>query len=446
MTQAPLTVEHPGVGDRGAAVPRSGHGVLAVVFGPFAPRTWLAASALVASLVTGLITFVTIVTLIAVGMGLLPLALIGAVILVATLHLTRYLAMWDRARIRTFFGVEITAPVLPQRLPGQSFFAWQRSWLTSRAMWKPCGYQLVRGPIMVLLATLMVATWSIAAALVALPAYIRSTVPGGSNWWFGHGTPPTDAVAGLCAAGVVILFVAPWITRALATVDVALARAMLGPSRRDRLSTEVTRLSVSRARVVDATDAERRRIERDLHDGVQPRLVSLAITLGRAQAKFEADPEEANRLLSQAHESAKEALSDLRDLARGIHPSVLDDRGLDAALSALVAGSPVPVSVQVDLPTRPTRTSEAVAYFFVAEAVTNVAKHATATHATVVIGLDGAVMRIVVADDGHGGAAATPGGGLAGLVDRLAAVDGTLSVSSPVGGPTRLEAVIPCGW
>jgi signal transduction histidine kinase len=253
-------------------------------------------------------------------------------------------------------------------------------------------------------------------------------------------------VAGLCAAGVVILFVAPWITRALATVDVALARAMLGPSRRDRLSTEVTRLSVSRARVVDATDAERRRIERDLHDGVQPRLVSLAITLGRAQAKFDADPEEANRLLSQAHESAKEALSDLRDLARGIHPSVLDDRGLDAALSALVAGSPVPVSVQVDLRTRPSRTSEAVAYFFVAEAVTNVAKHATATHATVVIGLDGAVMRIVVADDGRGGAAATPGGGLAGLVDRLAAVDGTLSVSSPVGGPTRLEAVIPCGW
>jgi signal transduction histidine kinase len=221
---------------------------------------------------------------------------------------------------------------------------------------------------------------------------------------------------------------------------------MLGPTRRDRLSTEVTRLSVSRARVVDATDAERRRIERDLHDGVQPRLVALAITLGRAQAKFDADPDEASRLLSQAHESAKEALSDLRDLARGIHPSVLDDRGLDAALSALVAGSPVPVSVAVDLPRRPSRTSEAVAYFLVAEAVTNVAKHARATQATVVIGQDDSAMQVVVADDGGGGAAATPGGGLAGLVDRLAAVDGTLAVSSPPGGPTRLEAVIPCGW
>ncbi|HEX4244375.1 MAG TPA: sensor domain-containing protein [Acidimicrobiales bacterium] len=446
MTHAPLTMEHPGEGNPGVEVGRAGHGVLAVLVGPVAPRTWLAASGLVVSLITGFIAFVAVVILIAVGMALLPLALVGVIILVAMLHVTRYLAMWDRARIRTFFGIEIAAPALPQRGPGQSFFSWQRDWVTSRATWKPCGYQLLRGPIMVAVTAITVATWSVAAALIALPVYLRPTVPGGSNWWFGRGTPPAGAVAGLCAAGVVLLFVAPWVTRALATVDVALARAMLGPSRKDRLSTEVTRLSVSRARVVDATDAERRRIERDLHDGVQPRLVSLAITLGRAQAKFEADPDEANRLLSQAHESAKEALSDLRGLARGIHPSVLDDRGLDAALSALVAGSPVPVSVEVDLPRRPSRTSEAVAYFFVAEAVTNVAKHAAATHASVIIGLDDAVMRILVADDGHGGAVATPGGGLAGLVDRLAAVDGTLSVASPAGGPTRLEAVIPCGW
>jgi signal transduction histidine kinase len=446
MSRAPLTAEHPVsvVGDTKAD--RTGHALLAVLLGPFAPRTWLSASALVVSMVTGFIAFVAITVLVVTGVGLLVVALVGVILLVATLHLTRYLAMWDRARIRTFFGTEITPPTLPVRAPDQSFFSWQRSWVTSRAMWKPCGYQLLRGPIMVVVTVVAVATWSIAVALVALPVYIRPTVSGGSNWWFGSGRPPADAVAGLCAAGVVLLFVAPWVTRALATIDLTLARAMLGPTRRDRLSTEVTRLSVSRARVVDATDAERRRIERDLHDGVQPRLVSLAITLGRAQAKFETDPDEANRLVSQAHDSAKEALSDLRDLARGIHPSVLDDRGLDAALSALVAGSPVPVSVEVDLPRRPSRTSEAVAYFFVAEAVTNVAKHAKATHATVVIGQDDAVMRIVVADDGGGGAESTPGGGLAGLVDRLAAVDGTLTMASPRGGPTRLEAVIPCGW
>jgi signal transduction histidine kinase len=445
MTRASLATEHS-VPAADTGISPSGHGVLAVLVGPFAPRTWLAASALVVSLVTGLIAFVAIIVLVVTGIGLLAAFLVGVLVLFAALHLTRYLARWDRARIRTFFGVEITPPALPERAPGQSFFSWQRSWVTSRAMWKPCGYQLVRGPIMVAAATIAVATWSLSLALIALPIYIRPTVPGGSNWWFGAGTPPPSEVAGLCAAGVAVLFVAPWVTRALASIDLNLARVLLGPTRRDRLATEVTRLSVSRARVVDATDAERRRIERDLHDGVQPRLVSLAIMLGRAQAKFEADPDEASRLLSQAHESAKEALSDLRDLARGIHPSVLDDRGLDAALSALVAGSPVPVSVDVDLPRRPSRTSEAVAYFFVAEAVTNVAKHAGATRATVLIGQDDSAMQVLVTDDGGGGAAATPGGGLAGLVDRLAAVDGTLSVSSPPGGPTRLEAVIPCGW
>jgi len=340
MSRAPLATE-PSVPADDPVVAPSGHGVLAVLVGPFAPRTWLAASALVVSLVTGLIAFVAITVLVVTGIGLLAAFLVGVLVLFAALHLTRYLARWDRARIRTFFGVEITPPALPQRAPGQSFFSWQRSWVTSRAMWKPCGYQLLRGPIMVAAAAIAVATWSVSLALIALPIYIRPTVPGGTNWWFGAGTPPPSAVAGLCAAGVVLLFVAPWVTRALASIDLNLARVLLGPTRRDRLATEVTRLSVSRARVVDATDAERRRIERDLHDGVQPRLVSLAITLGRAQAKFEADPDEASRLLS-----AKEALSDLRDLARGIHPSVLDDRGLDAALSALVAGSPVPVSVE----------------------------------------------------------------------------------------------------
>jgi signal transduction histidine kinase len=288
MTRASLATEQTVPADDMVVAP-SGHGVLAVLVGPFAPRTWLAASSLVVSLVTGLIAFVAITVLVVTGIGLLlAAALVGVILLVATLHLTMYLARWDRARIRTFFGVEIAPPTLPQRAPGQSFFSWQRSWVTSRAMWKPCGYQLVRGPIMV-----AAATWSVALALIALPVYIRPTVPGGTNWWFGAGTPPPSAVAGLCAAGVVLLFVAPWVTRALARIDVTLARVLLGPTRRDRLATEVTRLSVSRARVVDATDAEQRRIERDLHDGVQPRLASLAITLGRAQAKFEADPDKA---------------------------------------------------------------------------------------------------------------------------------------------------------
>jgi signal transduction histidine kinase len=445
MSHAPLALEPTRAGAVSTA-PGTEHGLLAVLAGPFAPRTWLAGADLVLSLLMGLVGFVLVTVLVVTSVGLIVVALIGLVLLVATLQLARYLARVDRARVRTFLGYEIGTPDLPTRLPDQTFLSWQFKKATSAAMWKPCLYQLLRLPIMVVVSTVAVATWSLAVALIALPLYIRPTVPGGSNWWFGAGSAPTGAVAGLCAGGVVLFFIAPWVTRALTHVDLALARSLLAPSRRVDLSTEVARLSVSRARVVDATDAERRRIERDLHDGVQPRLVSLAITLGRARAKFDADPEEANRLLSQAHDSAKVALSDLRDLARGIHPSVLDDRGLDAALSALVAGSPVPVTVDVDLPGRPSRTNEAVAYFFVAEAVTNVAKHAHATHAAVTIRQGGSAMWIVVADDGTGGATATPGGGLAGLTDRLAAVDGTLVVVSPAGGPTRLEAMIPCGW
>jgi signal transduction histidine kinase len=420
------------------------HPLVTLLVGPVAPRTWLAFSSLLISMVTGFFATVATLVLVVVGVGLLPVALVGLVLLVLALYLGRGLAVWDRARIRTFCGREITTPPFPRRAEGQTFLGWQRSRLFNRTTLRLCGYQIVRGPVVLALAAITLVTWSVALALIALPIYIRPTVRGGSNWWFGAGVPPSGPVAGLCLVGVLLLFVAPWVTRGLAKVDLALAESMLGTSSRDELSTEVTRLSQSRARVVDATDAERRRIERDLHDGVQPRLVSLAMTLGMAQSKFEADPAEANRLLGQAHDSAKEALADLRSLARGIHPAVLEDRGLDAALSALVAGSPVPVSVAVDLPRRPSRTNEAVAYFFVAEAVTNVAKHASASQATVIIDQDPTVMRIVVTDNGAGGATTTPGGGLAGLADRLAAVDGSLVISSPPGGPTRLEAVIPC--
>jgi signal transduction histidine kinase len=420
------------------------HPLVTLLLGPVAPRTWLACSSLLISMVTGFVATVATVVLLVVGVGLLPLGLVGLVLLVCALYLGRGLAVWDRARVRTFSGLEIIAPPFPRRAEGQTFLGWQRSRLLNRTTWRLCGYQIVRGPVAFVLAAITSVTWSVSLALIALPIYARPTVRGGSNWWFGAGMPPSGSLVGLCLGGVLLLFAAPWVTRGLALVDLALAESMLGTSSRDELSTEVTRLSQSRARVVDATDAERRRIERDLHDGVQPRLVSLAMTLGMAQSKFEADPAEASRLLSQAHDSAKEALADLRSLARGIHPAVLEDRGLDAALSALVAGSPVPVSVAVDLNRRPSRTNEAVAYFFVAEAVTNVAKHASASQATVVIDQYDTVMRIVVTDNGAGGATTTPGGGLAGLTDRLVAVDGSLIISSPPGGPTRLEAVIPC--
>jgi signal transduction histidine kinase len=195
--------------------------------------------------------------------------------------------------------------------------------------------------------------------------------------------------------------------------------------------------------VVDAAETERRRIERDLHDGAQQRLVSLAMELGRAKAKFASDPEAAEAIVSQAHEQAKEALTELRNLVRGVHPPVLSDRGLDAALSGLAALSPVPVSVSVDVPVRPSASVEAIAYFVVAEALTNIAKHSRATRAEVTVRRSGNVLKLVISDDGIGGANAA-GQGLSGLAARVAGVDGRMAVTSPVGGPTVIEVALPC--
>jgi len=212
------------------------------------------------------------------------------------------------------------------------------------------------------------------------------------------------------------------------------------------LAARVTELEISRERVVDAAETERRRIERDLHDGAQQRLVALAMDLGRAKARFADDLDAAAGLVDQAHAQAKEALTELRNLVRGVHPPVLTERGLDAALSGLAALCPVPVEVHVDVPVRPKSSVEAVAYFMVAEALTNVAKHSRASHAKVVVEGHGypGTLTVMISDDGIGGADVhSPG--LSGLADRVAGVDGRLSVESPSGGPTIIAAELPCG-
>jgi signal transduction histidine kinase len=196
---------------------------------------------------------------------------------------------------------------------------------------------------------------------------------------------------------------------------------------------------------VDVAAAERRRIERDLHDGAQQRLVALAMDLGMAREKFAGDPQAARTLLDEAHDEAKRALAELRNLARGIHPAVLTDRGLDAAVSALAARSPVPVEVDIDLHDRPPGAIESTAYFVVAEALANVAKHAAATHAQVRITKEGGRLVVEVRDDGVGGADPAGGSGLTGLADRVASIDGRLTVASPQGGPTVVRTELPCG-
>jgi signal transduction histidine kinase len=209
------------------------------------------------------------------------------------------------------------------------------------------------------------------------------------------------------------------------------------------LRERVDDLRHARQRIIAAADAERRRIERDLHDGAQQRMVAVAVTLGLAQAQFDSDPEQAQKLIAQAREEAQLAVKELRELARGIHPAVLSDRGLGPALEALASRAPVPVEV-CGVPERPlTPAIEAAAYFVTAEALTNVAKYAHANEASVELSLEEERLRLEVRDDGVGGADLDAGTGLRGLRDRVDALDGRFDVESPVGGGTTITVEMP---
>lgn len=244
----------------------------------------------------------------------------------------------------------------------------------------------------------------------------------------------------ILASSLAILWFAPYLDRAL-------DRSLLPPARTAALQAEVSELDRARMAGIDAAAAERLRIERDLHDGAQPRLVALTMTLGLAKSKIDSDPERAKELVAEAHAEAKGIVNELRQLARGIHPAVLTDRGLDAAVSALAGRSPIPVEVDVRLGGRIEREAEAVAYFVVAECLTNISKHSGATQAKVVIAPTEAGVEIVVTDNGHGGARIDRSGrhtGIAGLVDRVEAARGTLNLTSTAGGPTTIVVEVPC--
>jgi signal transduction histidine kinase len=407
------------------------------------PRTWLAMIHHLAGLFTGLAAVVVITTGLSLGFSLVVVALVGLPVLGVTLRMADGLASVERARFGFLLGVRIPAWPAGSRAGYRWGVIPRWRMLTERATWGDIGYGLLRLPVSAVTATVSIGVWAVALVMLALPWYNSSLPSGGAR--FGEtvlrGTP-TMAVS--AAIGLALLLAAPQLTRGLAVADAAMSRFLLGPP--SDLAARVSELELSRERVVDAAEAERRRIERDLHDGAQQRLVALAMELGRAQAKFADDVDGARELVDQAHAQAKEALLELRNLVRGVHPPVLTDRGLDAALSGLAALCPVPVDVHVDVPVRPKSSVEAVAYFMVAEALTNVAKHSRASHARVVVegrGYPG-TLTVMVSDDGIGGAdPASPG--LSGLADRVSGVDGRLSVESPSGGPTIIAAELPCG-
>jgi signal transduction histidine kinase len=406
-------------------------------------RTWLAMTNHLAGLFMGLAVFVVVTTGLSLGFSLLILALVGLPILGVTLRFADWFAAAERARLSLMLGVSIPGWPAGTRAGYRWLIIPRRRMLAERATWGEIGYAFLRLPVSAVTLTLSVGIWAAALAMLTLPAYNSSLPNGGAT--IGDTVLHGRAVLAASALiGFALLLAAPQLTRGLAVADGAMSRRLLGPPR--DLAARVAELERSRERVVDAAEAERRRIERDLHDGAQQRLVALAMELGRAKAKFADDPDAARDLVDQAHAQAKEALTELRNLVRGVHPPVLTDRGLDAALSGLAALCPVPVDVHVDVPVRPKSSVEAVAYFVVAEALTNVAKHSRASHAKVVVEGHGypGTLTVMVSDDGIGGAdIQSPG--LAGLADRVSGVDGRMSVESPAGGPTIIAAELPCG-
>ncbi|WP_261675454.1 sensor domain-containing protein [Streptomyces lusitanus] len=361
-------------------------------------HTWKEIAHLLTNLPVSIVGFVFTVTALSVGVGL-TVTVIGLPLLALGLTGARQLGRFERARARAMLGVRVAEPSpLPWRRSGGF---WPGLWQAVKdpVGWRTCLYALIRLP------------WGVVTFTVTL--------------------------TGLFVLWPVLAFV----VRAMADVDRAMVRGLLSPS--DELERRIAELESDRGVVVDTAAADLRRIERDLHDGAQARLVNLAMGLGLAKEKLLEDPDAAASMVEEAHGEVKLALQELRDLARGIHPAVLTDRGLDAALSSVAARCTVPVAVTVDLEERPAPAIEGIAYFTVSELLQNVSKHSRARSASVEVWRSDDRLFLQVRDDGVGGASLDGGTGMRGLADRLGAVDGLFVVDSPEGGPTTVTAELP---
>jgi signal transduction histidine kinase len=414
---------------------------------PWSPAAWRQALYLVGGIPVQLVALAAILVPAMAArkvIWVVPITGLAAAVFLALPLLTRI----HRHRLRATAGCDIPPrPGIPDRWSGPGLVATARS----RATWQQAGYHLLAAPVLAAAAALAFLLWLGGAAYTLLYTWAWARTPGtllyrGQSFSPVPHVPVLDRIpldSYLTAAGVAALVAAPWFSAGVGAVDARMARSLLGPSRAEELQLRVEQLSRTRAGAVDAADAERRRLERDLHDGTQQRLVSLALQLGMARAN-PAGPEQAQLVIAEAHEEAKAALSELRNLIRGLHPPVLEDRGLDAALSGVAARMPVPVKVTVDVPRRPPATVEAVAYFVVSEGLTNISKHAQASQAEVFVQRAGDRLHIIVSDDGVGGADPARGTGLAGLAKRAGSVDGSFEIASPPGGPTLLTVDLPC--
>ncbi|QSB05567.1 sensor histidine kinase [Natronoglycomyces albus] len=384
-----------------------------------------------------IVAFVLPVVVGSTGVPLLIIYPVGLLFVGLWIVVVRSSAVAQRWLVETFLETRIEPP--PKFTPEGGWHQRLWAWAMHRDTWRYFGYFMARLPVAIFTFTLTIVVWSVPVGLLSIP--VRMLLLGAD---FGEIGVWLVTALGLIA-GVAMLPFIPLVLRSLAHIDIALATALLGRSAKEQLGVRVDELSTSRSRMVDAAENERRRIERDLHDGAGQQLVSLAMLLGMAREKMAHDPQAAAQLLDEAHTGAKEALSGLRDIVRGISPAILNDRGLGAALSAISARSSVPVSVNVNVDRRPGPTIEGIAYYIVCEAISNAVRHTRPNHINVKVVRTDDVLEVEVTDDGQGGADPARGTGLRGLADRVAAIDGGLEITSPVGGPTIIRALLPAG-
>jgi signal transduction histidine kinase len=403
-----------------------------------------------ASMLTGaaiaVVWFWIPLTIVVVGLTAIPSIVGFAIAAVVFFYVIRGAEWVERVRSEAVFGMQIPIPGRKvSRYTGFQRWAHQM-WLdfSSARFWKAAAHHLLRMLYDVTVTGIALALLVFAFAGPAVATAIDRSDPAAGLSFIAPSLAWLLAAVAVVAAAAILVF-AP-------IVDAMIDRWLLAGSATAALQYEVSALSDARQGAVSAAQAERHRIERDLHDGVQPRLVSLAMTIGLAQTKFDTDPDDARALIAEAHDGAKSALLELRNVVRGIAPTILADRGLDAALSAVAQRTQtagVPTTLDVHLPRRLPDEVESVAYFVVAEALTNVVKHARANQSVVTVRFDDTAQTLYVSvfDDGVGGAE-TPAGenatGLRGLGDRVRAARGTFSVSSPATGPTIVTAVLPC--
>jgi signal transduction histidine kinase len=414
---------------------------------PLRLRTWAETLYALLGLPIGVFGFVVTVTTLSLSAGLL-VTFVGLPLMAISGLASRQLGAGLRRFANGLVGADIPAPQRFRANPG--VFGWIGSCLTDGTAWRARLYLLLKFPLGVASFVMAVGFWTYGLGGLTYAAW-RPFLPcndtpdrrchraiGFTDSWQAD-TPWRIFL--IAVAGLILVLAAPWVIRGVVALDRLAMRGLLGPT---KYAERVAELERTRAVAVDDSAAQLRRIERDLHDGAQARLVALAMNVGLAREKLAegGDPSEASRLLDTAHTTAKQAIVELRDLARGIHPPVLD-AGLATALATLAAHSAVPVRLDTSLTERPDPAIETMIYFCAAELLTNVAKHSGARHASVEARTAGGWLRLRVIDDGRGGARVGAGSGLSGLVERVATVDGRVDVDSPIGGPTTVRIDVP---